>query len=298
LARERLLLPGFFLPDAPVPHRRPAAPGRAEPRDVVDLRRLKAAQPELAPAIDLELALLGLTRRVQARVPLPPTLTERASAASALAEGRAILRFGDLPIDWSDFRLMLREVCDLLRRADLIPADAATAAMRLAREGHTLEPVVAAYFEATVERRDPAPGVEPLAQVFALALRPFLARCAEALLPRMDLAVWQRGFCPLCAADPDFSVYTAASQRQLVCSRCQARWPYPEHRCPFCGNANEHHLTSFSGRDRCYRIDACESCRRYVKAYDERNADRPLLLAVDSVATLLLDAAASQRGYS
>jgi hypothetical protein len=38
-------------------------------------------------------------------------------------------------------------------------------------------------------------------------------------------------------------------------------------------------------------------CRRYLKAYDGRNASRPVMLSVDSIATLPLDAAAIQRGY-
>jgi hypothetical protein len=35
-----------------------------------------------------------------------------------------------------------------------------------------------------------------------------------------------------------------------------------------------------------------------LKAYDARNAPRPLMVAVDTIATLPLDAAAMQRGYS
>jgi len=38
-------------------------------------------------------------------------------------------------------------------------------------------------------------------------------------------------------------------------------------------------------------------CRRYLKAYDGRHATRPVMVAVDSIATLPLDAAAIQRGY-
>jgi hypothetical protein len=38
-------------------------------------------------------------------------------------------------------------------------------------------------------------------------------------------------------------------------------------------------------------------CRRYLKAYDSRSAERPVLVAVDTIATLPLDAAAMQRGY-
>jgi len=39
-------------------------------------------------------------------------------------------------------------------------------------------------------------------------------------------------------------------------------------------------------------------CRRYIKAYDARQGARPVMLSVDSVATLPLDAAAMQKGYS
>jgi len=34
-----------------------------------------------------------------------------------------------------------------------------------------------------------------------------------------------------------------------------------------------------------------------LKAYDARNASRPVMVPVDSIATLPLDAAAMQRGY-
>ena len=46
-----------------------------------------------------------------------------------------------------------------------------------------------------------------------------------------------------------------------------------------------------------YRVYACDVCRRYLKAYDARNASRPVLVGVDTIATLPLDAAAMQRGY-
>ena len=46
-----------------------------------------------------------------------------------------------------------------------------------------------------------------------------------------------------------------------------------------------------------YRLYACDVCRRYLKAYDVRQGGRPLMLSVDSVATLPLDAAAVSRGY-
>ncbi len=54
------------------PHQnRPTRPPRAESREVLELKKLKDTNPELAPAIDMQLALVELQRRVQSRVPIP-----------------------------------------------------------------------------------------------------------------------------------------------------------------------------------------------------------------------------------
>ena len=50
---------------------RPPRPPRAETREIVELRQLKAEQPELASAVDMQIALVDMQRRVQSRVPLP-----------------------------------------------------------------------------------------------------------------------------------------------------------------------------------------------------------------------------------
>ena len=66
---------------------------------------------------------------------------------------------------------------------------------------------------------------------------------------------------------------------------------------PFCLNEDRGRITSFASRDGQYRLYACDVCQRYLKAYDARHASRPVMPAVDSVATLPFDAAAMQRGY-
>jgi hypothetical protein len=50
---------------------RPPRPPRAESREIVELRQIKVEQPELATAVDMQLALVEMQRRVQSRVPLP-----------------------------------------------------------------------------------------------------------------------------------------------------------------------------------------------------------------------------------
>jgi hypothetical protein len=261
----------------------------------VELRRIRERQPELAAAADLQIGLLQLQRRVQARVPLPSLKFE--SDGHLRQTGRPVLAFADIPLNWTDFRLMFRETSALMHRYDALEDADYRRAEALGREADALPPIVMAWYARTVAG-GAAPAGDPLDPVLLLAMRPFLARCAEALLPRVDLSHWWHPACPLCGGEPDFAVITPAAERLLICSRCTGRWPFEPLTCPFCRNADRARITSFASRDGLYRIFACDVCRRYLKAYDSRHADRPVMPPVDSVATLPLDAAAMQKGYS
>jgi Protein involved in formate dehydrogenase formation len=286
------------MPETPPPPRT-----RAEPREVVELKQLKTTQPELASAVDMQLALIDMQRRVQGRVPLPWIQTDAAWLKSQHAAGRAVVRFGDIPIEWSDFRLTLRQTADILRRFDALePADY-QAIVGLGRDNR-LEAIVAQWYDATSgvnggDARSRLPDDAPAAldQVLVLAIRPFLARCAEVLMQRADLPPSTLGHCPYCGWEPDLAVITPAASRLLICGRCLAHWAFEGFTCPFCSNDDRGQITSFASRDGRYRVYACDVCRRYLKAYDSRHATRPVLVAVDTIATLPLDAAAIQRGY-
>jgi hypothetical protein len=277
---------------------------RAEPREVVELKQLKAAQPELASAVDMQLALVDMQRRVQSRVPLPWIQIDSEWVRKQHAAGRPIVRFTDIPLEWSDFRLTFRQTTDILHRHDALEAADHRAIVALGRDGHTLEPIVTRWYAATsgVDGTDSGERLPPdapagLDQVLVLALRPFLARSVEALA-RMDLTSWHHGHCPYCGWEPDFAVITPNAERRLICGRCVGQWPYPPLTCPFCSNEDRSLITSFATRDGRYRVYACDVCRRYLKAYDGRNASRPVMVSVDTIATLPLDAAAIQRGYT
>jgi FdhE protein len=129
-------------------------------------------------------------------------------------------------------------------------------------------------------------------------MRPILTRAADAIVARVDLGGWVHGHCPVCGGEPDLAVITPAAERHLICSRCALRWKFEPLTCPYCRNSNRARITSFATTDGQYRVYACDVCRRYLKAYDGRRATRPVMPMVDTVATLPLDAAAIQRGYS
>jgi hypothetical protein len=284
---------------------RPPRPPRAETREIVELRQLKTAQPELASAVDMQIALVDMQRRVQSRVPLPWIQVDPEWQRAQQAAGRPLVRFADIPLEWSDFRLILRQTADILQRFDALDRADYERIVSLGRDGNALEPLVASWYNATsgvdasAASRERAPSDAPasLDQVLVLALRPFLARCAEALTQRVDLATWSHGHCPVCGWEPDFAVITPSADRRLFCGRCVAQWSFAPLACPFCANDDRALITSFATRDGRYRVSACDVCRRYIKAYDARKAQRPVMVAVDTIATLPLDAAAMQRGY-
>ena len=261
-------------------------------------------QPELATAVDMQIELVQALRRVQARVPLPWIQVDPRSLDSGERAGRPLVQFADVPLDWTDFRLTLRQTADILHRYEALDDTEHQQIVSLARDGNKLEPIVKHWYAATssTDKNAHAGGIPEgvpaaLEQVLVLAMRPFLARSAEALMQLSDFSTWRQGRCPLCGWEPDFAAIVATGSRRLICGRCLAQWPFDPLTCPFCDNSDRGLITSFATQDRRYRVDACDVCRRYLKAYDARNATRPVIVAVDSIATLPLDAAAIQRGY-
>jgi hypothetical protein len=281
-----------------VPPERPVPPQRAESREILELRRLKEHQPDLGPAVDMQIELVQIHQRMQARVPLPSINLEAAHLNGLLAKG-PILQFEHLPIDWSDVRFLLRATAATMRNHDALEDGDVRRIDALCRDASRLPVVLRSWYESV---RPGGSAIDPdaagLETVLQQAMRPILTRSAAAIMARTDLSGWRHHICPLCAGEPDLAVITLAADRLLICGRCAARWRFDQISCPFCLNEERSKITSFTSRDGTYRLNACDVCRRYIKAYDARRAARKdVMPIVDSVATLALDAAAMQRGY-
>ena len=286
--------------------RPPARNPRTDTREAAELRALKERNPDLADAADMHLELVDLHRRIQGRVPLPSWDLSPEILARHNAEARPLLQFEHIPLELTDLRLMVRQTAEVLRRHGAIESDFQK--VQTVGRDTTLVAVVGQWFRSGVERHVTAGvGLSPgqdnaidaaLDQVLTLAMRPFLLRCAEVLQQRSDLGTWTHTHCALCGGEPDFAVITPAAERHLICSRCTLRWKFEPLTCPYCRNSDRTLITSFATPDGQYRVYACDVCHRYLKAYDGRRASRPFMPMVDGVATLPLDAAAMQRGYT
>jgi FdhE protein len=271
---------------------RPPQRGRLDPKEVVELRALAERQPELSAAASLQIELVGALRRIQTRIATGSVLSA-AEIVARLSSGQPLVTFDRLPIDWTEARLLFRQVTDILRRHDAVDAPSAARLHEIARSAD-LPDLARQWFDAGTC----GAGVDMLDEVLAWALRPFLVRTAEVLQQRAAFSEWKRGTCPVCAGEPDFACITMAGERLLICCRCQANWPTEPFACPFCGESDRQRITSFATPDGTYRVTACQSCRRYLKTLDGRRAGRTVMPAVDAIATLPLDAVVMQRGFT
>ena len=223
-------------------------------------------------------------------------------SASASTRGETLLRYEEIALDWGELRRLLRDVSDLLRRFGMMEAERRAARPCAdAREsgagaaGPLVVRIDGVARTARATRRSRS--AENLEHALLLAMRPFLSRSAEVLLARVDCSAWTRAVCPMCGGHPELGVWPVDGARHLVCSRCTGQWRYAEEACPFCESCDPAHRRSFASPSRTYRVDACDQCQRYLKGFDGRAANRPLMLAFDAIATLPLDAAAIQQGF-
>ena len=133
--------------------------------------------------------------------------------------------------------------------------------------------------------------------------------------------------CPECGGPPQLSYLgpapedLATGRRHLLCARCGGSWAYPRMRCARCGEETSAKLPIFtemgttSGErgsvvrgllrpappaDAVFphaRIEACETCRRYLLSFD-LDVDRDSVPVVDEVGALPLDLYARDRGFT
>jgi formate dehydrogenase maturation protein FdhE len=259
-------------------------PARSESREIAELRRLKQEQPDLSSAVDLQIELLQLQRRVQSRVSLPSIRLDRDYLNSQLASA-PVLRFEHLPIEWGDLRFLLRATASAMRTHEAIEERDFRRIETLCRDAERLPGALRSWYEATGHGAPAihadAEGLEP---VLLQAMRPFLTRSADAVMAKTDLVGWTHGTCPLCGGEPDFSVITVAADRVLICGRCSARWRFPQLTCPFCRQPRRpvpaqrvRRVRALSEGVRCATRaaarDAGRRCRRHASARCRRDAE-------------------------
>jgi formate dehydrogenase maturation protein FdhE len=132
-------------------------------------------------------------------------------------------------------------------------------------------------------------------------LRPYVETLRS--IPAAPDRVHRRGQCPFCAGAPWVGARREGSQmegakRMLACSLCGGEWTFDRIVCPACLESDPTRLPHFqSDKHPHVRIEACETCRRYLKTLDLSEDARPIP-EVDDLVSISMDLWATEQGYS
>ncbi len=149
---------------------------------------------------------------------------------------------------------------------------------------------------ALVEARD---GSDFLDSFFARACLQPAAENLQLQMPKNDQ--YGGALCPACDGLPQMSVLRPEGEgasRSLLCSFCLREWPFRRIACPSCGEEDKEKLPRYSAEGHSYmHVEACDTCRRYLKTVDMTIDGRAVPL-VDEAAHAVLDVWASDHGYA
>ncbi|HEY0727473.1 MAG TPA: formate dehydrogenase accessory protein FdhE [Pyrinomonadaceae bacterium] len=110
--------------------------------------------------------------------------------------------------------------------------------------------------------------------------------------------------CPYCFGKPQLSFLrvtesgSESGNRHLLCATCLSSWEYRRVVCASCSEERPFKLEYFKSDEFDHvRIEACESCKQYIKGIDLTRLGLAVPL-VDDVATAALDLWATEKGYA
>jgi len=141
--------------------------------------------------------------------------------------------------------------------------------------------------------------MHPLDSFFFRACLQPVAESLQSRLP--DLPGYSKNVCPACGGLPQLSVLRPEGEgasRFLLCSFCLREWLFRRILCPWCGEEGKEKLPFYTAEEFVHlRVEACDTCKRYLKAVDMTIDGRAEPL-VDEASLAVLDVWAGEHGYS
>ena len=194
---------------------------------------------------------------------------------------------GSLPPDLPELRKHLPSLLQVVKSTG--PAALAEQANELiSASPETLDELLLDYWHTRSDQ-----------QFFAKALiQPYAQRLAKSFV------LHRENQCPYCLGKPQVSFLTIveagaeSGNRNLLCATCLSSWEFRRVVCAACGEENPARLSYFQTNEYEHvRIEACDSCKHYIKGVDLTRLGfaEPL---VDDVATAALDLWAIEKGYT
>jgi len=107
--------------------------------------------------------------------------------------------------------------------------------------------------------------------------------------------------CPFCGSRPVAAALRGegdGGKRWLVCSLCSTEWEFRRVVCPNCAEEDKEKLPVFTSSEiEHVRVEACDSCKTYLKSVDLTKDGRAVPM-VDEIATVALNIWAETHGYT
>ncbi|MGE4504647.1 MAG: formate dehydrogenase accessory protein FdhE [Desulfovibrionaceae bacterium] len=200
---------------------------------------------------------------------------------------------------------LLRAILDLAVKTPGPLGEAARAFEQKHLPGLDINEAVTAYLQADepyfARWAEATPGAPRLVNFLVQgAVWPSIVAQGQNLAPLHDGSKpWRHGHCPVCGSLPFMSgLRGKEGERHCTCSFCLTDYRVPRLTCPFCGENDHKKLVFYDAPDEPgYRIDACQTCRNYIKTTDFRNLDKTSVPALDDLESLHMDILAQQRSF-
>ncbi|MBV8206689.1 MAG: formate dehydrogenase accessory protein FdhE [Acidobacteria bacterium] len=145
-------------------------------------------------------------------------------------------------------------------------------------------------------------GAKDLPHAHAFCARAFLQPYAAFVAARLaaPLGQGETATCPVCDSEPVVGVLREeqlGARRSFICSLCAYEWSFPRAVCPGCGEHRNEALAVFTSDNFVYvRVEACDTCKCYIKTVDlTRNG--LAVPVVDELAAVPLTLWAQEHGY-
>jgi FdhE protein len=137
--------------------------------------------------------------------------------------------------------------------------------------------------------------------VIDAVLQPFAERAAIARREDADPSPSKSARCPICSGLPCLGVLRPeghGAKRMLLCARCVTEWEFLRVVCANCGEEEFEKVPVYTTESfPLVRIEACDTCKRYVKTIDLTKDGRAVPI-VDDIASVPLDLWAGEQGYA
>ena len=266
------------------------------------LEEQKGKEGKLPQLLEFYQKLLQIQSRVGQRIDVPDPSSISSTINKQIEQGKPLIGFDKLAIDWPLLRDTFAEVVNLFAEYSEL-FDPIPKSLRESKPSRVLtKKMVRAWFKgsklsSSVVGEDVNQAL--LKNLIHASLKPFLVSYSTTLLGLVEQERWRRNYCPICGGNPDFAFLdTERGARWLVCSRCDAEWLFQRLQCPYCGTTDQNALSYFTDDEGLYRLYVCDQCKHYLKTIDLRQAKPEVLTPLERLLTLDMDRQAQEQGFS